>query len=231
MKEPIIIAEIGNNHEGDFKMACMMLEHAVKAGADLVKFQAGTAEGFARTEKQVPYYKRFELTFKQYAELLHMGDELHTSVFFSIWSPEMEHLRNLESFHKIPARQCSTEEIEKHDSPRTFISIPVDLKHLRLPEAGMHGIPMHVVEQYPTFNPMLGRIPALWQLSQQGKAGYSDHTIGISSCITAVKEFKAVAIEKHFTLPLMRRDSHFRDHQHSATPDEFKKMVEILKGG
>ena len=35
----LIVAEIGNNHEGNFEVACKMLEAAADAGVDAVKFQ------------------------------------------------------------------------------------------------------------------------------------------------------------------------------------------------
>ena len=38
-KKVFIIAEIGNNHEGDFELAKEMIALAAKAGADAVKFQ------------------------------------------------------------------------------------------------------------------------------------------------------------------------------------------------
>ena len=56
-KSPIIIAECGNNHEGDLVCAHEMLEAAALAKADMVKFQAGTPEGFARTPDKIDFYK------------------------------------------------------------------------------------------------------------------------------------------------------------------------------
>ena len=37
--KPILIAEIGCNHKGDFEIAKKMIETAAKCGADYVKFQ------------------------------------------------------------------------------------------------------------------------------------------------------------------------------------------------
>ena len=38
-KKVFVIAEIGNNHEGNFKLAKEMISLAAEAGADAVKFQ------------------------------------------------------------------------------------------------------------------------------------------------------------------------------------------------
>ena len=44
MKQPFIIAEIGINHNGDLKIAKELIDWAVQAGADAVKFQKRTVE-------------------------------------------------------------------------------------------------------------------------------------------------------------------------------------------
>ena len=54
--------------------------------------------------------------------------------------------------------------------------------------------------------------------------GYSDHTIGIDTCLIAISR-GAKVIEKHFTLD--KSNTMIRDHTLSATPDEFRQMVEI----
>jgi len=45
----LIIAEIGNNHEGDFGLALEMIDAAAKAGADAVKFQTITPNRLVRS--------------------------------------------------------------------------------------------------------------------------------------------------------------------------------------
>jgi len=55
-------------------------------------------------------------------------------------------------------------------------------------------------------------------------AGYSDHTIGIDTCLMAIDR-GATVIEKHFTLD--KSDQTIRDHCLSATPDEFKLLCEL----
>ena len=56
--------------------------------------------------------------------------------------------------------------------------------------------------------------------------GYSDHTIGIETCILAICR-GAKIIEKHFTLD--KSDNTIRDHLLSATPTEFRNMVDISR--
>ena len=52
-KKVLIIAEIGNNHEGDFELAKEMIDAAAEAGADAVKFQTFRTEHYInKLEKQ-----------------------------------------------------------------------------------------------------------------------------------------------------------------------------------
>ena len=54
--------------------------------------------------------------------------------------------------------------------------------------------------------------------------GYSDHSIGIETPILAISR-GAKIIEKHFTLD--KSSTIIRDHSLSATPEEFRQMVNI----
>ena len=54
--------------------------------------------------------------------------------------------------------------------------------------------------------------------------GYSDHSIGIETCLIAISR-GAKIIEKHFTLD--KSNTTIRDHALSATPKEFKLMVDL----
>jgi len=225
MQSPIVIAECGNNHEGNFDIACELIYAAKESGADLVKFQAGTAEGFARTKEQIPFYKKLTLTLAEYKKLFKIGEEIGIPVFFSIWGKGFEELRKLEKYHKIPARQSTIKNIKKYNSENTFVSVPWYSSMIL--DFSLRSTILHTVPEYPTYNSRFYRFKSLRAMFKN--VGYSDHTIGISACISAVNDFGAVAIEKHFTFPVLKKKSKFRDHIHSATPDEFKIMVEAVK--
>ena len=55
-------------------------------------------------------------------------------------------------------------------------------------------------------------------------SGFSDHTIGIDACLLAISR-GAEVIEKHFTLD--KSNTTIRDHALSATPEEFRSLVNI----
>ena len=69
--KPLLIAEIGNNHEGSFNRAKKLIDAAKIAGADAVKFQTLSSKKFfhfSEVEK-IKKYKKFELTKKQFKKL------------------------------------------------------------------------------------------------------------------------------------------------------------------
>ena len=50
-KKVFIIAEVGNNHEGNFNIAKKLIRLAAKAGVDAVKFQTYRTENFIRKKR------------------------------------------------------------------------------------------------------------------------------------------------------------------------------------
>lgn len=84
MKHTFIIAEAGDNHNGSFELALKLVDKAVEAGADCVKFQTFVTENviskFAEKaeyqkentgsdESQFDMVKKLELSFEQFREI------------------------------------------------------------------------------------------------------------------------------------------------------------------
>ena len=73
----LIIAEIGNNHEGSYTLAEEMIGLAAEAGADAVKFQTFQTEYYVSVD-DVERYKRlksFELRYNEFKKLSHVAKE------------------------------------------------------------------------------------------------------------------------------------------------------------
>ena len=83
---------------------------------------------------------------------------------------------------------------------------------------------LHCISDYPTKieNVNLNFINTLKKISKN--VGFSDHTLGTQSAILSVA-LKAKIIEKHFTLD--KSNTTIRDHALSATPKEFRLMVDL----
>ena len=71
LKKTFIIAEIGNNHEGSFNVACKLIKEAKKAGVDAVKFQTYKTEDFVspHEKKRFKKLKKFELSYEYFEKL------------------------------------------------------------------------------------------------------------------------------------------------------------------
>ena len=65
MKKVFIVAEIGNNHEGNYVVAKKLIYNAKLAGADAVKFQAYNVNKYVsgQNKQRFKRLKKFQLTF------------------------------------------------------------------------------------------------------------------------------------------------------------------------
>ena len=78
-KSPYVIAEIGINHCGKTSIAKKLIDHAVKAGADAVKFQTYiTKKLIKKNEPLMPYQKK---NIKKKINQYQMLKECELSIF------------------------------------------------------------------------------------------------------------------------------------------------------
>jgi len=236
-----LIAEIGNNHEGDFDLAREMVGRAVETGVDAVKFQVfRTEEYVARSDSaRFERLKGFELTPGQFAQLAHRSHDAGIAFIatpFDLSSAELT------------AEICDVIKISSGDNtfyplidkvatagkPTVLSTGMLDVKRLQRPygilvEAlGEDNLALlHCVTSYPV-EPKDANIAAVRTLMEGFgcEIGYSDHTLGVEACLAAVA-FGARIIEKHFTLD--HNYSDFRDHQLSANPVEMTDLVKRVR--
>lgn len=243
-KHTLVIAEIGNNHEGNFDIAKLLIERAAEAGVDAVKFQTIRAEKFvARAEeRRFQQIKRCELSDSQFRELASLARSkglLFLSTPFDFDSVDM--LDKL-----VPAFKVSSGDLNWH----LFLEYVVQKGKPILLSTGMSGaeevaraleaitrassvplnekvILLHCVSGYPVpvSEANLLSIPYLRERFRV-PVGYSDHTSGVVACQTAVA-LGACVIEKHFTY--RKEDQSFRDHALSADPAEMKELVASIR--
>lgn len=217
-----IIAEAGNCHEGNIKTAFEMVDAAIDCGCDMIKFQAGKAEGFARKPEDIGFYKKFVMPLSAFIDIHSYSKSKGMECFFSIWSPEYEQLRKIEKYHKIPLRQLSEENVRKYDSPNTFFSVPRDFIKYNLKIR--KGIPLYCIPEYPARYMSMNEFVHL--KDRYNVIGLSDHFIGIHKAQIAII-MGATYIEKHFTLS--HSFSNFRDHILSSNPTEMRELCQFSK--
>ena len=241
----VLVAEVGNNHEGSFSVAKEMVTEAGNTGADAVKFQTFRTEDFVSTADMERYdrLKSFELTIDEFAQLSVHARELglaFLSTPFDLRS--VEGLTPLVDAIKVASGDndfvpllrsvCATEKPLVVSTGLTDLELCKRIAELVHREWESHGHQgelalLHCVSAYPT--PMeFANIRAVSSMhSIPGcEIGYSDHTIGITACLGAVA-LGARIIEKHFTLD--KEYSSFRDHQISADPTEMRELVRAIR--
>lgn len=244
-KQVFVIAEIGNNHEGDLNVALDLVRLAAEAGADAVKFQTARADLFVSPADAARYerMKRFELGE---AGFLKLRDAAHDAGLAFISTPlDMESARFLGPIVdavKIASGDNTFVPLLRHAGacakPVILSTGLADLGIVRravdvIEKAGRsakgtHPLAiLHCVSSYPT-PPGDANLRAIGTLaaSFDYTVGYSDHTLGIAAPVAAVA-VGARIIEKHFTLD--KAFSDFRDHALSADPNELAEMVALIR--
>lgn len=241
-----IIAEIGNNHEGNLSVALELIGKAAEAGADAVKFQTFRTEFYV--DKSVPErferLKNFEFSPDQFLILKQAADKLNIpflSTPFDLFSVQV--LKSMVEAYKISSGDSTFEplliEIAKTQKPIFLSTGLTTLAQIRKSTGLIQSVweslnckqelaLLHCVSSYPVplAEANLRVIQTLKQCFPDLTIGYSDHTQGIEAALVAVA-LGAKIIEKHFTLA--HDFSDFRDHQLSATPEELKILVEKIR--
>ena len=84
-KKIFIVAEIGNNHEGNFQLAKKLIYEAYRCGVDAVKFQVFKTDLFIHNQDEKSYkkFKKFELSQKKFLLLKRYSEKLGLTFFGS----------------------------------------------------------------------------------------------------------------------------------------------------
>jgi len=255
MNRVFIIAEAGVNHNGDIGLAKKLIDAAVDAGADAVKFQTFRADKLAsknafmaeyqkknigHDETQREMLKALELSVEDHNELVRHCERnniLFLSTPFDLESIELLRSFNLE-IYKIPSGEINNlPYLRRIGSLQKQIILSTGMADLGeiedalnvLTEAGTSKddiTVLHCNTEYPT--PMEDvNLSAMLTIKEAFKinVGYSDHTLGIEIPIAAVA-LGARLIEKHITLD---KNMIGPDHKASMDPSELKVMVSAIR--
>jgi N,N'-diacetyllegionaminate synthase len=240
----VLIAEVGNNHEGSIELAQELIEAAFAVGADAVKLQTFVPELYVSSlqVERLAMLRRFALPNEELQRLLldyrSRGLTLFTTPF---------DLTSLSELSTAPLLKISsgdityTQLLEAAARERKDIIISTGASTLLEVEAAVALITdtwrdvnyegslaaLHCVSAYPA-PPEAVNLRAIGTLRDalpDVVIGYSDHALGIEVALVAAAAGARI-IEKHFTLD--KNHSDFRDHQLSADPGEFSQLRERL---
>lgn len=199
--------------------------------------QAFEAEDIKSGSMHTDFYKMCELGYNDCIELMEYSYiNCKTLLFFSVFSPKYYDINTAlpNNYIKVSGAQFKNlsssalthiDEVHGHNA---VMSIPMDHSHLAMPVLKKAKL-MHVCE-YLAKDPYLYRIDALSSLFKR-QVGFSDHTVGIDWCLSAIKDYGVNVIEKHFHMGdvFKFKGKIFRDTVHSAQPDDFEQIAKALK--
>lgn len=224
---PLVIAEIGINHEGSLKVAKEMVDAAQRAGVEMIKHQTHIVEDemSAEAKKIIPGNADFSIFEIMQRCALNEEDELELKEYVE---------KKGMIFISTPFSRAAANRLQKFDVPAFKIgsgecnNYPL-LKHIAsfgkpvILSTGMNsiesvkkavdifddsGVPvalLHTTNLYPT-PPHLVRLGAMQKLHKafpEKVFGLSDHTLNNNACLGAVA-LGASILERHFTDKMTR---------------------------
>jgi sialic acid synthase SpsE len=240
-----VVAELGNNHEGDAGVARELIHAVAAAGADAVKLQTFRVDEFVRPSQEARYRQmaRFELSADDVRALAGLAHELGL-LFVStpLDLPSVDVLEPLVDAFKVASGDNDflplLDRLADIDRPLIVSTGLLELDEIRALQQRIEGRRaqrgdeaglafLHAVTAYPT-PPEQVNLATIPMLARElgCPIGYSDHTLGVETCVLAAT-LGAGILEKHVTLA--HDFSDFRDHQLSATPDELRELVTTLE--
>ncbi len=251
--EPIfIIAEAGVNHNGDMKIAKQLVDGAVTAGVDAVKFQTFKTENLTTKrsdladyqkeqvkeyESQFDMIKSLELSYHSFVELKEYCD--NRGILFLSTPHTADAVDFLDSL--IPAYKIGSGDLTNHPFLKMIASkgkpifLSTGMATLQEVREAVQAIQeidkselllLHCLTNYPA-DIRDSNLRAINTLRTEFSlpVGFSDHTMGLAASIAAVA-LGACMIEKHFTTD---RNLPGPDHKASLEPAKLRELVDSIR--
>jgi len=243
-----IIAEIGNNHNGDFSRAIKMIDLAIEMGADCVKFQMRHLDKVYRkksldksgedlgTEYIIDLLNRFEFSLEEHKKIAEYCKNKGILYLCTPWDETS--IEVLESFdvkaYKVASADLTNlpllNTLSKTGKPliiSTGMSKVEEVLEVKkfLKKRNVEFAFLHCNSTYPApFQDInLNWIKSLNKI--HSLIGYSGHERGIAVSLAAFS-LGACIIERHFTLD---RNMEGPDHAASLEYDEFKSLIKGIR--
>ena len=240
---PLVIAEIGINHDGSFEKAKKMVKNAFENGAECVKFQchviddemtqndvipANATESIWEIMKRCSFSENQEIALKNYVEELGM---IYLNTPFSRAAADRLEKMDICAY-KIGSGECNNIPLLTHiatfGKPMILSTGMNDISSISksvnvLKKANIDFALMHVTSMYPTpyEDVRLGFLYELKTKFPDTVIGLSDHSFGNYTCFAAIT-LGASILEKHFT-----SDKNWSgpDIPISISPPELKDLI------
>ncbi len=243
-----IIAEIGINHNGDLDIAKRLVDAAILAGCDAVKFQKRTPELCVPPEQRqvmrdtpwgrisyMDYRYRVEFSYEEYADISQYCRENGIQWTASCWDqPSVDFIEQFNPpFYKIASAVLTDKALLLHHrryNRPLILSTGMSLIEEIDKAIGILGkhdlIILHCNSSYPC-KPNELNLKTIHTLRDRYRVpvGYSGHEIGLQTTVAAVA-LGACVIERHITLDRAMWGS---DQAASVEPQGFQRLVRDIR--
>jgi len=243
---PVVIAEIGINHEGSIDLAVEMADAAIKAGAKIIKHQTHIVEDEMSDEAKLVIPGNANVSIYEIMERCALNEKEEKKL--------MKHVQSIGGiFISTPFSRKAADRLAKFDIPAFKIgsgecnNYPL-IKHIAkfgkpvILSTGMNSIEsirpsveilrkakvpfalLHCTNVYPT-PPELIRLGAIGKLKEEfpdAVIGLSDHSLSNYPCLGAVS-LGASILERHFTDSMERSGP---DISCSMDPSALSNLIE-----
>jgi len=243
-----VVAEIGINHNGDLDIARQLIDAAVKAGVDAVKFQKRTPElcvpdDQKQKKRETPWGYityldyRYQVEFGQeaYQEIDRFCEERGIDWFASVWDePSVDFLEEFEPLcYKIPSASLTDHNLLRHvrsTGRPVILSTGMSTMEQIQESVRLLGIDdlliTHATSTYPC-EPEELNLTMIQTLQKKFDCpiGYSGHEVGLIPSVAAVA-LGACLVERHITLDRAMWGS---DQAASVEPGGFERLVRYIR--
>lgn len=243
-----IIAEIGINHNGDVEIAKQLIDAAVEAGCDAVKFQKRTPELCVPEEQRdkmrhtpwgyidyMEYRDRVEFGLDEYSEIAEYCQSKGIDWFASSWDqPSVDFLERFDPIaHKVPSALLTDsnllETLREQGRPIILSTGMSEMAQIKaaVDLLGTENLVIaHCTSTYPCPPKQLNlrMIQTLRDL-YPCPIGYSGHEVGLPTTVAAVT-LGASLVERHITLDRAMWGS---DQAASVEPGGMRRLVKYIR--
>jgi N,N'-diacetyllegionaminate synthase len=239
---PLLIAEIGGNHEGDFLYANDLLDLALDSQADAIKFQIyfpDTLVNKSESPDRWEHFKKFTFSPMQHIELAEKCKAGGKEYLASVWDIDaLDWIDPYLSYYKIGSGDLTAypilEKVVEKGKPiilstglSTFSEVEESVRFIQGLDHRYEDRNMLAVLQCSSMYPIPEVEANLNVIGTLGRelnisVGYSDHTEDMEALYLAAV-VGADVLEFHFTDT--KQGKTFRDHKVSLTKDDVSQLV------
>ena len=243
-----VIAEIGLNHNGSLDLAKQLIDVAVGAGCQAVKFQKRTPELCVPPEQRdvqrdtpwgvmsyLEYRYRVELDEDQYAEIDRHCKAAGIAWFASCWDePSVDFIDRFDPpVYKLASASITDDDLVRHTVSKgkpiimsTGMSTMDEIRHAASLIPRERLLVMHATSTYPCAAEEINlrMLPTL-ERELGVPVGYSGHEVGLQISLAAVA-MGACALERHITLDRAMWGS---DQAASVEPPGLQRLLRDIR--